>query len=79
MLFAYFPIAAYANGMASSTGIIIPCLMCGALIGRIFGLYVTDLLGVQTSAEGMWVDPAAFALIGATALTAGVKHRHTRK
>ena len=46
--------------------------MNGALIGRIVGLGVTDLLGVHPTADDAWIDPGAFALIGAAAFTAGV-------
>jgi chloride channel 7 len=72
MLCLYLPASAYANGIACSTGIIIPCLLNGALIGRIVGLVVTDLLGVHPTADDAWIDPGAFALIGAAAFTAGV-------
>ena len=47
MLAVYLPVSAYSNGIACSTGIVIPCLMNGALIGRLFGLLMTDLLGVH--------------------------------
>lgn len=73
MLAVYLPVSAYANGIACSTGIVIPCLMNGALIGRIFGLLMTDLLGVHNGNPDMaWVDPGAFALIGAAGFFAGV-------
>jgi hypothetical protein len=72
MLCLYLPGSAYSNGIACSTGIIIPCLLNGALIGRLVGLCVTDYLGVQPDEGGAWVDPGAFALIGAAAFTAGV-------
>mmetsp|Transcript_18525 Transcript_18525/g.24127 ORF Transcript_18525/g.24127 Transcript_18525/m.24127 type:complete len:617 (-) Transcript_18525:271-2121(-) len=72
MLCLYLPASAYANGIACSTGIIIPCLLNGALIGRIVGLGVTDLLGVHPSLDDAWIDPGAFALIGAAAFTGGV-------
>lgn len=67
----YFPFSAYCNGIACSTGIIIPCILAGAFLGRLFGVYITDNLGIQTDPSQSWVDPGAFALVGASALTAG--------
>jgi len=72
LLVVYLPVSAYANGISCATGIVIPCLMNGALIGRFFGLLMTDLLGVHDSPEMLWVDPGAFALIGAAGFFAGV-------
>jgi chloride channel 7 len=72
LLVVYLPVSAYANGIACSTGIVIPCLMNGALIGRLFGLLMTDMLGVSDDPSRQWVDPGAFALIGAAGFFAGV-------
>lgn len=66
MLLVYLPTSAYSNGIACSTGIVIPCLLNGALIGRIFGLLMTDLMGQPgNDPSWAWVDPGAFALLGA--------------
>jgi H+/Cl- antiporter ClcA len=66
MLLVYLPTSAYSNGIACSTGIVIPCLLNGALIGRIFGLLMTDLMGAPGNDPAWaWVDPGAFALLGA--------------
>ena len=35
-----------------------------AVIGRICGLIVTDILGIKDSETWNWVDPGGFALIG---------------
>lgn len=45
----------------------IPCLLNGALIGRLFGLLLTDLVGRHEPDDPAWawVDPGAFALLGA--------------
>ena len=73
MLLVYFPLSAYTNGVASSTGIVVPCLMIGALVGRIMGLVMTDLFGLHAAdEEWQWIDPGAFALIGAAGFFAGV-------
>jgi len=73
MLALYLPASAYCCGIACSTGIVVPCLLNGALIGRLFGLVVTDMAGgpPQDSAS-YWVDPGAFALLGAAGFFAGV-------
>ena len=66
LLVVYLPVSAYSNGIACSTGIVIPCLLNGALIGRVFGLLLTDLVGRHGDEPAWaWVDPGAFALLGA--------------
>mmetsp|Transcript_47964 Transcript_47964/g.108886 ORF Transcript_47964/g.108886 Transcript_47964/m.108886 type:complete len:1162 (-) Transcript_47964:116-3601(-) len=73
MLACWFPFSAYLNGISCCTGIVIPCLVSGALIGRLFGLLLTDMLGVHTGdPDKEWIDPGAFALIGAAGFFAGV-------
>ena len=73
MLSVWLPTSAYLNGISCCTGIVIPCLTSGALIGRLFGLMLTDLYGVHTGdINSEWIDPGAFALIGAAGFFAGV-------
>ena len=73
MLFVYLPLSAYTNGIACSTGIVVPCLLNGALIGRIFGLLMTDMNGgVSDDETRQWIDPGAFALLGAASFFGGV-------
>uniref|UniRef100_A0A7S2G648 CBS domain-containing protein n=1 Tax=Octactis speculum TaxID=3111310 RepID=A0A7S2G648_9STRA len=73
MLVVYLPVSAYANGLSCSTGIVVPCLLNGALIGRIFGLLVTDICGISPDDPYTeWIDPGAFALIGSAAFFSGV-------
>jgi hypothetical protein len=35
-----------------------------AVVGRIIGLGVTDIVGISDSENWNWVDPGGFALIG---------------
>ena len=73
--FIYLVFSAYNNGMAVCTGIVVPMLMNGALLGRSFGLIVVDMVGLRTGHEALgweWVDPGVFALLGAASFFAGV-------
>ena len=80
MLFVYLPLSAYTNGIACSTGIVVPCLLNGALIGRIFGLLMTDMNGgVSDDETRQWIDPGAFALLGAASFFGGVARITVRK
>ena len=73
----YFVGAACANGMAISSGLFVPMIVIGSLIGRITGLVILD---VFMGREGQfapdspwaWVNPGVFALIGAGAFMGGV-------
>lgn len=71
----YTLLACYTAGMAQASGIMVPSLLIGATLGRLFGLIVTDIAGGPShgGADNMdWIDPGAFALIGAAAFFAGV-------
>ena len=73
----YFVGAACANGMAISSGLFVPMLVIGSLIGRLTGLMFLDIF---VGREGQfappspwaWVNPGVFALIGAGAFMGGV-------
>jgi len=86
----YFVLAACSAGSAISSGLVVPMLLIGACIGRLYGILVLAALGQAdadlsvcgastdpTIAEPeqcyfQYVDPGAFALIGAAAFFGGV-------
>ncbi|CAL8466168.1 g5704 [Coccomyxa elongata] len=85
MLVVYFGGAVWAAGSAISSGLFVPMLLIGSCIGRIVGLIAVDVAaaGGHGSANAplgvflppspwSWVDPGAFALIGAGAFMGGV-------
>ncbi|EFN56864.1 hypothetical protein CHLNCDRAFT_144489 [Chlorella variabilis] len=72
-------------GSAISSGVFVPMLLIGACIGRLVGLIGVDIaaargLGSEGAPPGVflppspwaWIDPGAFALIGAGAFMGGV-------
>mmetsp|Transcript_13128 Transcript_13128/g.35103 ORF Transcript_13128/g.35103 Transcript_13128/m.35103 type:complete len:785 (-) Transcript_13128:79-2433(-) len=75
----YFISAAIFSGSAISSGLFVPMLMVGAIIGRFMGLATVDIAqsaGKRWSPEVVgqwtWIDPGAFALVGAGAFMGGV-------
>eukprot|EP00878_Enallax_costatus_P009157 GHUV01009572.1.p1 GENE.GHUV01009572.1~~GHUV01009572.1.p1 ORF type:complete len:712 (+),score=175.93 GHUV01009572.1:218-2353(+) len=80
----YFLGAAVAAGSAISSGLFVPMLMMGSITGRLVGLATTDiadrygqLLSRWTTAGALsnpwsWIDPGAFALVGAGAFMGSV-------
>ncbi|KAK2076390.1 hypothetical protein QBZ16_000915 [Prototheca wickerhamii] len=85
MLVYYFLGAAWTAGSAISSGVFVPMLMIGACVGRLIGLVMVDLAarygrGSEGAPPGVFlpphplsfVDPGAFALIGAGAFMGGV-------
>lgn len=44
----------------------------GALYGRIIGLILVSIFGVQNNKYGAWIDPGLFAAIGAASFFSGV-------
>lgn len=85
MLVLYFLGAAYTSGSAISSGTFVPMLLIGACIGRLVGLVTVDIAahygaGSEGAPRGVflppspwaWIDPGAFALIGAGAFMGGV-------
>lgn len=76
--------AAVVSGSAISSGLFVPMLMMGATLGRVIGLATTDVaqffgqtISNITGSTAMtspwtWIDPGAFALVGAGAVMGGI-------
>lgn len=71
-LIIYFTISCWTAGTAASTGLVVPMLYTGALMGRMVGLIMVYLFGVRTDEYGAWIDPGLFAAIGSAAYFSGV-------
>ncbi|KAK9840815.1 hypothetical protein WJX81_006821 [Elliptochloris bilobata] len=85
MLVFYFGGAVWAAGSAIASGLFVPMLLIGSCVGRLVGLAAVDIAasggrGSAGAPPGVflppspwaWVDPGAFALIGAGAFMGGV-------
>jgi hypothetical protein len=77
----YFVGAAWAAGMEISSGMFVPMLLIGAVLGRLMGLIMVDQFGVVDGAawwlpaadsEWKWIDPGVFAVVGAAGFMGGV-------
>ncbi|NXX55404.1 CLCB protein, partial [Scopus umbretta] len=68
----YFILSCWTAGSAVASGLVIPMLYTGALYGRIIGLILVSIFGVQTNEYGTWIDPGLFAAIGAASFFSGV-------
>ncbi|NXT56143.1 CLCB protein, partial [Pluvianellus socialis] len=68
----YFILSCWTAGSAVASGLVIPLLYTGALYGRIIGLVLVSIFGVQTNEYGAWIDPGLFAAIGAASFFSGV-------
>ncbi len=77
----YFLLSCWAAGTQISCGLVVPMLLIGALYGRLLGRAVVDLFGVHGDDDSTdrdavyswdWMDPGAFALLGAVSFFAGV-------
>jgi len=71
-LLIYFLLACWASGTNISCGLVVPMLLIGGLYGRILGRLTVDVFGVKTGPTTDWMDPGAFALLGAVSFFAGV-------
>jgi chloride channel 7 len=74
-------LSCWAAGTQISCGLVVPMLLIGALYGRLLGRAVVDLFGVHDDSSATaanvgyswdWMDPGAFALLGAVSFFAGV-------
>lgn len=73
LLALYTPFSCLAAGTSVASGIVEPMLVIGATMGRVVGVMMVDVFGVHAdSVFWEWLDPGAFALIGAAAFFAGV-------
>ncbi|NXX82833.1 CLCB protein, partial [Urocolius indicus] len=68
----YFILSCWTAGSAVASGLVIPMLYTGALYGRIIGLILVSIFGIQTNQYGAWIDPGLFAAIGAASFFSGV-------
>ncbi|NWI10567.1 CLCB protein, partial [Crypturellus soui] len=68
----YFILSCWTAGSAVASGLVIPMLYTGALYGRIIGLILVSIFGIQTNEYGAWIDPGLFAAIGAASFFSGV-------
>ncbi|XP_030070085.1 chloride channel protein C isoform X2 [Microcaecilia unicolor] len=71
-LFFYFFLSCWTAGTAVASGLVIPMLYTGALYGRIIGLLLVSMFGVQEEGIASWIDPGLFAAIGAASFFSGV-------
>jgi chloride channel 7 len=67
--------------MDISSGMFVPMLLIGAVLGRLAGLAMVDIFKVDTGvmswlpandAQWKWIDPGVFAVLGAAAFMGGV-------
>ena len=77
MLTLYTAGAAWCNGTALSSGLFVPMLVIGSLIGRLVGLFTLDVFVGRdgqfvSPSPWAWINPGVFALIGAGAFMGGV-------
>eukprot|EP00892_Ulva_mutabilis_P010524 jgi/Ulvmu1/7844/UM004_0074.1 len=77
----YFLGAAWAAGMEISSGMFVPMLLIGAVLGRLAGLLMVDMFPVDPGSmwwlsasddQWKWIDPGVFAVVGAAAFMGGV-------
>ena len=85
MLALYAGGAVWAAGSAISSGLFVPMLVIGSCVGRLVGLAAVDAAAARGAGSAgappgvflppspwAWVDPGAFALIGAASFMGGV-------
>ncbi|KAK7115171.1 chloride channel protein C-like isoform X2 [Littorina saxatilis] len=70
----YFFFVCWACGTSVASGILVPMLLIGSLYGRMVGLVMVSLFGLHVDKDSYWrwMDPGAFALIGAASFMGGV-------
>ncbi|XP_063781300.1 chloride channel protein C-like [Pseudophryne corroboree] len=68
----YFTVSCWTAGTAASTGLVVPMLYTGALFGRLVGVILVYMFGVQSDEYRAWIDPGLFATIGSAAYFGGV-------
>ncbi|XP_053569112.1 chloride channel protein C-like [Bombina bombina] len=68
----YFLISCWTAGTAAATGLVVPMLYTGALLGRIVGLTLVVMFGNQNDEYKIWIDPGLFAVLGSAAYFSGV-------
>nr|XP_033790400.1 chloride channel protein D-like isoform X2 [Geotrypetes seraphini] len=68
----YFLFSCWTAGTAVASGLVIPMLYTGALYGRIIGLLLMTIFGVEVEESPSWIDPGLFAAIGAASFFSGV-------
>ncbi|XP_013401688.1 chloride channel protein B [Lingula anatina] len=73
----YFLLAGWIPGSSVSAGLVVPMLYIGGLYGRILGRGMVDIFymvtgQMPTDPYWEWIDPGAFALIGAASFFGGV-------
>ncbi|XP_063155341.1 chloride channel protein C-like [Candoia aspera] len=71
-LLLYFLLSCLTAGSAVASGLVLPMLYIGALYGRIVGLVLVSIFGIQTDESSAWIDPGLFAAIGAASFFSGV-------
>lgn len=67
--------------MEIASGMFVPMLLIGAVLGRLAGLLMVDVFPVDpgsmwwlpaSDAQWKWIDPGVFAVVGAAAFMGGV-------
>ena len=71
-LIFYFLFSCWSSGTNISCGLVVPMLLIGGLYGRILGRICVDMFGVHDGQYWDWMDPGAFALLGAVSFFGGV-------
>ena len=71
-LIFYFLFSCWSSGTNISCGLVVPMLLIGGLYGRFLGRVCVDMFGVHDGPYWDWMDPGAFALLGAVSFFGGV-------